>query len=480
MQEHLISFLKNSKVSNQTIESRLTQPVLRITYPKRLIFDKLENYAFDFLKKGIEPRFVSLAGLRGVGKTTLLWQLCESIKNNFNYDLYFFNVNVLCNIGVDLQTALLEFQKSVLKKSFNELKEPIILLFDEVHDDENWAKTLKILYDEARTALIVCTGSSALMLNSTADLSRRMHIEKIYPFSFSELLISLQTIYPENLIITPDKSLSTYLREILFFSESAADVINGLKSKETQLKELVNQKNLDINYTKYNYINFTNFPNLLFFKDEIVMTNSILDLFKRIIHEDIPKLKNCLNESSKIEKLLLRLAGSDEINPEKIAGITGFKKQEIIALFEILTKAEILNVLSPFGGIDTKIFKNRKAFFMSPSLRRALLSNLYGQNIPEQHKSKLLEDLVVMYLKRILQNNIISYSSGDSQKNPDIIIETRDKPIILEIGSSKTSTIQIKNSGIDYRYGILLTDNSKELTLNENCIHLPLNWFLML
>jgi predicted AAA+ superfamily ATPase len=191
-------------------------------------------------------------------------------------------------------------------------------------------------------------------------------------------------------------------------------------------------------------------------------------------------LKNSLDESSKIEKLLLRLAGSDEINPEKIAGISGFKKQEIIALFEILTKAEILNVLSPFGGIDTKIFKNRKAFFMSPSLRRALLSNLYGQNIPEQHKSKLLGDLVVMYLKRILQNNNISYSSGDSQKNPDIIIETRDKPIILEIGSSKTSIIQIKNSGIDYRYGILLTDNSKELTLNENCIHLPLNWFLML
>jgi hypothetical protein len=72
------------------------------------------------------------------------------------------------------------------------------------------------------------------------------------------------------------------------------------------------------------------------------MTNSILDLFKGIIHEDIPKLKNSLDESSKIEKLLLRLAGSDEINPEKIAGITGFKKQEIIALFEILTKAEIL------------------------------------------------------------------------------------------------------------------------------------------
>jgi predicted AAA+ superfamily ATPase len=479
MSEELKYFLANTRVDKSTVENRLRQPVLNIPYPKRLIFDKLEKYAFDFLHQGIEPRFISLVGLRGVGKTTLLWQLSEAIGSKSNYGMYFFNVNILSNLGIDLHSALTEFQKSILKKSFKELTDPIIFLFDEVQDDENWAKTLKILYDEARTALILCTGSSALILNSTADLSRRMHIQKVYPFSFSELLRSKDALQPENKLLVPEKNLADDLKEILFFSETAGEVIEKIKLKEKEIKAMLNQPNIELSALKNQYINFLNFPNLLFFRDETVMSNAILDLFKRIIFEDIPKLKSNFSDSAKIEKLLHRLAASDEINPEKIAGISGLKKQEVIELTDMLAKAEILNLLFPYGGIDSKIFKNRKAFFMSPSLRRALLSTLYGQNIPLSQQSKLLEDLVVMYLKRVLYNSSIAYSSGDA-KNPDLIIETRDKPIILEIGRSKTSSAQIKTSRTDYRYGILLSDHAEDIALKDNIISLPLNWFLFL
>ena len=479
MSEELKYFLENTRVDKEFIENTLKHPLLDISYPKSLLFDKLEKYAFDFLNHGIEPRFISLVGLRGVGKTTLLWQLSEAIGSKSNYEMYFFNINILSNLGIDLHSALTEFQKNILKKSFKELTEPIIFLFDEVQDDENWAKTLKILYDEARTALILCTGSSALILNSTADLSRRMHIQKVYPFSFSELLRSKAALQPENKILLPEKNLAEDLKEILFFSETAGEIFEKLQTKEKEIKALLNQPNIELSVLKNQYINFLNFPNLLFFRDETVMSNAILDLFKRIIFEDIPKLKANFSDSAKIEKLLLRLAASDEINPEKIAGISGLKKQEVIELTDMLAKAEILNLLFPYGGIDSKIFKNRKAFFMSPSLRRALLSTLYGQNIPQSKQSKLIEDLVVMYLKRVLNSSSISYSSANKVKNPDLIIETRDKAIILEIGSSKTSVSQIKDSGIDCRYGILITDN-ENLSMKEDCILLPLNWFLLL
>jgi uncharacterized protein len=185
--------------------------------------------------------------------------------------------------------------------------------------------------------------------------------------------------------------------------------------KEKEIKALLNQPNIELSALKNQYINFLNFPNLLFFRDEKVMSNAILDLFKRIIFEYIPKLKANFSDSAKIEKLLHRLAASDEINPEKIAGISGLKKQEVIALTDMLAKAEILNLLFPYGGIGSKIFKNRKAFFMSPSLRRALLSTLHGQNIPQSQQSKLIEDLVVMCLKRVLFNCSIAYSSGDAK-----------------------------------------------------------------
>jgi len=75
----------------------------------------LKKYANDFLKSGSEPRFVSLAGLRGVGKTTLLWQTANHIYLNHHKNIYFFNVNTLNNLGVSLHITLEEFQRHIKK-----------------------------------------------------------------------------------------------------------------------------------------------------------------------------------------------------------------------------------------------------------------------------------------------------------------------------------------------------------------------------
>ncbi|MCX8176483.1 MAG: AAA family ATPase, partial [Candidatus Bathyarchaeota archaeon] len=138
MDENLKHYLENTKVSKSAIESRLTHPFTKLKYPTRLAYVLLRKYANDFFKSGSEPRLVSLAGLRGVGKTTLLWQTAYYIYNNHHKNIYFFNVNILKNLDVDLHIALEEFQRLIIKKRFNELTEPITLLFDEVHDDDNW------------------------------------------------------------------------------------------------------------------------------------------------------------------------------------------------------------------------------------------------------------------------------------------------------------------------------------------------------
>jgi predicted AAA+ superfamily ATPase len=130
--------------------------------------------------------------------------------------------------------------------------------------------------------------------------------------------------------------------------------------------------------------------------------------------------------------------------------------------------------------LDAKIVKNKKAFFMSPSLRRALLSRLYGPNLPDHFRSELVEDIIVMYLKRILPNYLISFLSGSNQANPDFLIETREKPILFEVGSSKISVRQFKKSNINYRYGLLVSNGIKKPTLQEDCIQIPLIWFLLL
>lgn len=482
MEENLKYFLENTLVTKAAIEGRLTHPITKLRYPKRLVYVLLKKYADDFLKLGSEPRFISLAGLRGVGKTTLLWQTANYIYQHYHKDIYFFNVNTLKNLGVDLHTALEEFQRHIIKKRFNELSEPVTLLFDEIHDDDNWSKSLKIVYDEARSAFILCTGSSALLLRQTADLARRMRIEKIYPFKFTEF-VATKTYMENKDMVYPEKGLSKGLREGLFYSETAREVFNKLKTYEAGVVSYFNKieaiKTFELKALRQGYISYQNIPGFLFFRDKYTINDSILDLFKRVILEDIPKLKPTFVDSAKIEKLVLRLAGSDEINAEKLSGIIGVKQNEIADLIDILAKAELINVLLPFGGLDTRIVKNKKAFFMSPSLRGALLSTLYGQDLPEHFKSKLIEDIVVMYLRSVLTDGIISFVSGN-KSNPDFVIETRDKPVLLEIGTGKTSNKQITASSISHRYGLLASDGIRAPTLTGNCIQIPLNWLFLL
>jgi uncharacterized protein len=484
MDENLKYYLENTMVSEPAIESRLTHPITKCRYPTRLVYVRLKKYANDFLLSGSEPRFVSLSGLRGVGKTTLLWQTAHYIYHHHHQDLYFFNVNTLKNLGIDLHSALEAFQRYIIKKRFNELTAPITLLFDEVHDDDQWSKTLKILYDEARTAFILCTGSSALLLNHTADLARRMRIEKIYPFTFVEFIAAKTFVENNEQLMYPEPGLSTGIKEALFYSETPEELFRKIKEYEhnvhlyfSQLHAIIGMPLKDL---FQGYINYQNIPNFLFFKDKYTINDSILDLFKRVILEDIPKLKPAFVDVTTLERLILRLAGSDEINPEKLAGVIGVKQREISELIDILAKAELLYVLFPFGGLDTKIVKNKKAFFMSPSLRSALLSTLYGQQLPDVMKSKLLEDMVVMYLRRILTDGVISYVSGHVEVNPDFVIETRDKPILLELGSGKTSLRQLTKSNVKYRYGILISNGVTEPALKGDSIHIPWSWFLLL
>jgi predicted AAA+ superfamily ATPase len=228
MEESLKYYLANTVVSKSAIDGRLTHPITNLRYPTRMVYVLLKKYAADFFKSGLEPRFVSLAGLRGVGKTTLLWQTANYIHINHTTNIYFFNVNTLKNLDISLQQALGEFQKEILKKRFHELTESIALLFDEVHDDDNWSKTLKILYDEARSAFILCTGSSALILNQTADLARRMRIEKIYPFKFVEFVAAKTYMENKGNMLTPEKGLSSKLKEFLFYSESGEDAFKKI------------------------------------------------------------------------------------------------------------------------------------------------------------------------------------------------------------------------------------------------------------
>ena len=116
---------------------------------------------------------------------------------------------------------------------------------------------------------------------------------------------------------------------------------------------------------------------------------------------------------------------------------------------------------------------------MSPSIRMALLLQVFNE-VSNEYLAKLYEDVVVMYLKRLFSDSILSFSSYTKEQNPDFIIETCENPILLEVGINKKTTRQISKSKIVYRYGIVINTKINTISLKDNTVFLPLNWFLLL
>ncbi len=75
----LTGFLGKTRLSKEEINERIRHPITRVKYPARTMFVLLKKYVEDFFHQGAEPHMLCLAGLRGTGKTTLLWHTAEHI-----------------------------------------------------------------------------------------------------------------------------------------------------------------------------------------------------------------------------------------------------------------------------------------------------------------------------------------------------------------------------------------------------------------
>ena len=462
------NILKKAKISLNKIKPNLEHHIFKTRYETRDNFNDLKKCYDGFFIKGTEPRMLGLSGLRGTGKTTLLWQIAEYAHNKGMQNIYYFNVEKITKLGYNITRFFWEVEKQYENFFFQKL----VLLFDEVHYDPDWASALKILYDEMKTAYIVATGSSALLLQSTADLATRMLMLHTYPLHFTEYLSITKNIKLDN-----QKEFQTKFKNALFYSKDIKQIKIRLQELlpdiQTYLQKIDNQDILIDNYIKYH--NITRFT---LYDDKNFIHKEIDTLYHRVIYEDIPLLTDKVNTNN-AKNILLRLASSDEVNIQSLSQRLSISQETINDTIEILGLAELLNVLYPHGKIDSKLNKKKKAFFMSPSIRLALFSDLYD-NIDKEFVAKLYEDIVVMYLKRFFDNALLSFSSYSDSKNPDFIISTRDNPVLVEVGINKKSTKQITKSKIKYRYGIIINTKIDKIEFRKDTVMIPLKWFLLL
>jgi len=482
--------LKQYIISNKVTEARIyaeTQDAENRPLPQRHLYVKLRQYADGFFERSEQPRMIALAGLRGIGKTTLMWQIAKHVFDNYSKNIYSVNVDDLNRLDFSLYDAFNILENEIIKKPFHEITESVIFLIDEVHESEGWDKDLKILYERCKKAFILCTGSSALLLHKSPDLATRWSLLRLYPFRFSEFIHAKSWMEKSKDQIFAQKGLGGNLKQTLLYSNNISvlgdNIKNSLNSineyfqkitnvfSDQKLEELINE-----------YISYHNIARFLAIKNKSLINDRIIDLFERILFKDVQVFTQMeQGDTEKMFRLLLRLALSDEINLDKLSGAIGCKQNRVEEFIETLNKAEILNLLNPYGGMKIRTGTLKKPFFMSPSLRRALFQRVYGENLEEKLRAKLYEDIVAMYLRRVLQEpGLLSFGMDDTGVSPDFIVETVDSPVIIEVGTKKTTVRQTAKYRERKRYGIVISASASDYEIKNDTLFIPLSWFLLL
>ena len=155
-------YLQNQLNRAPSLLKTYTQDEQGNKYLKRNMFIRVEKIINDFIAGQKEVRMVSIPGLRGVGKTTLLAQLFLQFFPRYSKDMLYISADQVVNeLRADLYSVFEEYQK-ILGIPFEKLDRNLFIFIDEIHFDKKWTAVLKTIYDRSKRVFVVCTGSSAL------------------------------------------------------------------------------------------------------------------------------------------------------------------------------------------------------------------------------------------------------------------------------------------------------------------------------
>ncbi|RKY97956.1 MAG: hypothetical protein DRQ10_07955 [Candidatus Hydrothermota bacterium] len=480
MMDEVKEFVKNRKVTKAEIDENVRLNGKKM--PRRSLFVRLKKFVKDFFEgNALEPRMIGIAGIRGVGKTTLLWQIADFVNKNSkgkDIDIYFISMDIAVDYGFE-NIQIIEALENLLDKS-----KKYLILLDEVQYMENWSLMLKILYDKFKNVFIIATGSSSLLIHSDVNLSSRWNVESLYPLSFSEFVLIrswLKTDGKEQIL--PEKGLGNRLKEILFYSDDINELNQGLNEISSKINEYLSKveslkrrkKNVFVGNFVKEYVFYHNIPRFLLIDEKKTIIDRTFDMLHRVIYQDLREFYE-LNEVEKIRRFLVYIAFTDELNQEKASKKFHIKKDRLKNVIESLVKSEIFIEFPPYGGTKSRLKTAKKLFFISPTIRYSILKQIYSDT--ERFHSKLYEDIAALYLKRVL-NGMVFYGKTEDQKSPDFLIEIPGLPCIaLEIGTAKRDLSQLKMDCA--KYGILVNTKAKNFHVTGKYAVLPLKWFLLM
>lgn len=446
----------------------------------RSTYFQIEKHVNEFLEGYTENRFVIMPGLRGIGKTTILFQIYNYLiqKKGIKSDriLYISMDELSAYLGTGLLEAIDVFIEDVHNTSLVNLDQELFILVDEAHYDKKWSQSGKIVYDKSKKIFIIFTGSSALSLEMNVDAARRIKKEAVFPLNFSEYNLLKNKIH-----LPPD--LSESLRDLIFKGDESS--LAYASHQEIEMKKNLIKLGRPLEKEWENFLWGRDFPfGLNMEKEEFY--ERIFTMINRVIEKDVFSLHSFnIKTRNTISRIITFLALQDPggTSDAKLGNLLEKSPKLIREILSILEKTHLVFSVKPYGTAGKMVRKPWKYYFLSPSINAAMRFKLGKYDtLDRKLLGVLAENMVASYFFRLKETSYIP--SGifyDPGKNGvDFLLQSTHEGLIpVEVGVGKKDKSQITKATRKYKsnHGILISNRTSKIRKEGKIILIPISTF---
>ncbi len=387
-------------------------PALTKTYKRFAFYEAMKRLEQTDIK-----RTVVLTGTRRVGKTTIQYQMIDTLLKK--------GVNPQKIVFVSLDHPMLKLS------AFNEIldcyheniypNQDVYYFFDEIQYASDWDRWLKTIYDMQPETNIIATGSAspALIKGSSESGAGRWSVISVPTMSFYEYceLVGVETPkFEKNL------KISSFLN------------LDRIKQTEIMLKLAEIQKH----FTRY--LQIGGFPELALANDDVMAQQTMReDVVDKVLKRDLPSLYSIRN-STELERIFLYLCNvsSEIVSIDALAKeLQGVSRPTVENYIKYLESANLIYQSWPVNMVGKKTLKaSPKIYIADAAIRNAVLMNSDVLTDPTE-MGKIVETAIYKHVAAFYYQKATSvgyYRGGRRDKEIDIVVEyPQIKNILIEV-----------------------------------------------
>lgn len=386
-------------------------------------------------------RFVVLSGVRRVGKTTIMYQIINSLieegvnPKNIFYATFDNPVLKLVNVEDILSLYGMLYPAEGTKYVF----------LDEIQYTDNWELWMKVIYDSRKDIRLIATGSASPVLErGSADSGTgRWSVLKIPTMSFFEYCRLLELDEPK----LPEKLQLSKL--VKMSREELGDLMNRFVLLQPHFNR---------------YLTIGGFPELVLSDDDAYAQRMLReDVVDKVIKRDVLTLFNIRNPLL-MEKLFLYLCiNSAEIFNATVAAkelenISAVTMESYVAALKM---SNLIYLAKPMDVGSKGALKGKPKIFIADAAIRNAVLMIDDVLSDEKELGVMVETAVYKHMVSFFQASTAQLGyfrkAKDNQKEVDVVVELPRQKILCEVKYRNNSHI----SGTDAIVELCRDENAK-------------------